>query len=165
MMENIAQAGDVRVGGAPTPFHYIYHHVQSCTVLSSWRGRYTPPISSLPLSALWNQQHNFKLEFNIFTWKLSSRLSKLSLNPSSTMPVVRTRLRRMSSTVGVKPSSRILNKLQGGKEKTTPYGRKRTMQTLVVKEKASNYHFKALCLCILCNRSWKLERVHVGVGL
>jgi len=32
----------------PTPVHYVYHHVQSCSVRSSWEGRYTPPISTLP---------------------------------------------------------------------------------------------------------------------
>ncbi len=36
----------------PTPFHYIYHHVQSCSVRPSWEGRYTQPISSLPLYVL-----------------------------------------------------------------------------------------------------------------
>ncbi len=30
-----------------TPFHYIYHHIQSCGVRSSWEDRYTPPISTL----------------------------------------------------------------------------------------------------------------------
>jgi hypothetical protein len=34
----------------PTPFHYIYHHVQSCGVRSSREGRYTPPISTLSLN-------------------------------------------------------------------------------------------------------------------
>ncbi len=29
-----------------TPFHYIYHHIQS------WEGRYTPPISTLPQCVL-----------------------------------------------------------------------------------------------------------------
>ncbi len=33
----------------PSPFHSIYHHEQSCRVHSSWEGRYTPPISPLPL--------------------------------------------------------------------------------------------------------------------
>ncbi len=32
--------------------HYIYHHVQSCSICSSWEGRYTPPISFLPLCTL-----------------------------------------------------------------------------------------------------------------
>ncbi len=39
-------------GCTPTPFHSIYHHVQSCSVRSSWEGRYTPSISSLPLYVL-----------------------------------------------------------------------------------------------------------------
>jgi len=43
----------VGVGGfTPTPFHYIYHHVQGCSVRSSWEGRYTPPTSALPLYEL-----------------------------------------------------------------------------------------------------------------
>jgi hypothetical protein len=49
MTEKLAQAGG-RGGGArctPTLFHYSYHQVQSCSVLSSWVGRYTHPISSL----------------------------------------------------------------------------------------------------------------------
>ncbi len=32
-------------GCTAAPFHYIYHHVQSCSVRSSWEVRYTPPIS------------------------------------------------------------------------------------------------------------------------
>ncbi len=37
--------------GASLPpfFHPIYHHLQSCSVRSSWEGSYTPPISPLPL--------------------------------------------------------------------------------------------------------------------
>jgi hypothetical protein len=54
MMEN--QPWLVRVGGGggctPTTFHSIYHHVQRCSVISSWEGRYSPPISSLPLYVL-----------------------------------------------------------------------------------------------------------------
>ncbi len=44
----------VRVGmhhWTPTPFHYIYHHLQNCGVLyapCSWEGRYTPHISTNP---------------------------------------------------------------------------------------------------------------------
>jgi hypothetical protein len=38
MLEKLAQ---------PSPFHYIYHHIQICGVRSSWEGRYTPPISTL----------------------------------------------------------------------------------------------------------------------
>ncbi len=48
------QARLVRVGGgcSPTSFHYIYHHVQSWGVRSSWEGRYTCPIYTLPLYVL-----------------------------------------------------------------------------------------------------------------
>jgi hypothetical protein len=43
MMEKLAWVG---VGGwcTPTPFHNIYHHGQSCSVCSSWEGRYTLPL-------------------------------------------------------------------------------------------------------------------------
>ncbi len=51
MMEKNSLAGEGG-GCTPTPFHSIYHHVQSCSVHSSWEGRYTPPISSLPLYVL-----------------------------------------------------------------------------------------------------------------
>ncbi len=39
-------------GLTPTPFRYIYHRVQSRGVRSIWEGRYTPPISTLPLCVL-----------------------------------------------------------------------------------------------------------------
>jgi len=43
----------VRVGGArPTPFHSIQHHVQSLWCTLQMRGRYTLPISPLPLYIL-----------------------------------------------------------------------------------------------------------------
>ncbi len=48
MMEKSTLAGEGG-GCTPTPFHSLYHHVQSCSVRSSWEGRHTPPISSLPL--------------------------------------------------------------------------------------------------------------------
>ncbi len=35
-----------------TVFHSVFHYVQSCRVRSSWEGRYTPPISTLPLNVL-----------------------------------------------------------------------------------------------------------------
>ncbi len=41
----------------PTPFHPNYRHVQSCGVRSSWEGRYTPPISTLPLYVLCGLTH------------------------------------------------------------------------------------------------------------
>jgi hypothetical protein len=37
----------------PTPFYYIYHHLKSCGIRSSWEGRYTPPISTLPIYVLY----------------------------------------------------------------------------------------------------------------
>ncbi len=48
MMEKLAKPGE---GGrcTPTPFHCIYHHVESCGVCFSWEGRYTPSISALSL--------------------------------------------------------------------------------------------------------------------
>ncbi len=39
-------------GCQPTTFHYSYHHVQSCSVRSSWVGRYTHPVSSRPIYVL-----------------------------------------------------------------------------------------------------------------
>ncbi len=43
MMEKLAQAGECGWVHA-TPFQYIYHHIQSCGVRSSWEGRYTFPL-------------------------------------------------------------------------------------------------------------------------
>ncbi len=53
MMEKSALA--VEGGGCtPTPFHSSYHHVQSCSVRSSWKGRDTLPVFHLyPLRILW----------------------------------------------------------------------------------------------------------------
>ncbi len=64
----------MRVGDAhctPSPFHYIYHHVHSCSVRSSWEGRYTPPISSLPVCTLWFRQPDTKI------WALTNHNKKL----------------------------------------------------------------------------------------
>ncbi len=57
MMEKSALAGEV--AGACPPFHStcIYHYVQSCSVRSSWEGRYTPPISCLPIYVLCGPDH------------------------------------------------------------------------------------------------------------
>ncbi len=52
MMEKLAQPGEGGGGCTPTPFHYIYHHVLSCSVRYSCEGRYTPPISTLSLYVL-----------------------------------------------------------------------------------------------------------------
>jgi hypothetical protein len=46
-MEKLALAGEGE-GCTSTPFHSIYRLVQSCGVRSSWEGRHTPPISTLP---------------------------------------------------------------------------------------------------------------------
>ncbi len=42
-----AQPGEGE-GWTPTPFHSIYPHVHSCSARSSWEGKYTPPIPTLP---------------------------------------------------------------------------------------------------------------------
>jgi hypothetical protein len=44
------------VHAQPPLIHYIYHHVQSCGISSSWEGRYTSPASTLLLYVLcgWN---------------------------------------------------------------------------------------------------------------
>jgi hypothetical protein len=47
-MVNLAQPCEGG-GCTPYPFHSIYHHEQSCGLLSSWEGRYIPPISPLLL--------------------------------------------------------------------------------------------------------------------
>jgi hypothetical protein len=39
-------------GRTPSPFYYIYHHEQSYGVRSNLDGRYTPPLSPLPLYVL-----------------------------------------------------------------------------------------------------------------
>jgi hypothetical protein len=51
MREKLAKAGE---GGwrTHTPFHYIYHHVQSCGVRSIRKGRYNSPFSIPPLYVL-----------------------------------------------------------------------------------------------------------------
>ncbi len=48
MMEKLAQAGEDR-GVHAHPLSLYHHHVQSCGVCSSWEGRCTPTISTLPL--------------------------------------------------------------------------------------------------------------------
>jgi hypothetical protein len=57
-MEKSAQPGEG--GGTPTPFHYF--NISTITykvvvVRSSWEGRYTPPISTLPLYVLCGYDH------------------------------------------------------------------------------------------------------------
>ncbi len=49
MIDKLSQPGDVR---GMHPLYFIYHHVRSCDVRSSWEGRYTPPIYTLLLYVL-----------------------------------------------------------------------------------------------------------------
>ncbi len=46
-MVKSAQPGEGGGCRTPSPFNSIYHHQQSCSVRSSWEGRYNPLISSL----------------------------------------------------------------------------------------------------------------------
>jgi hypothetical protein len=57
MIEKLAQAREGE-GCTPIPFHYIYHHEQSCGVRSSWEGRYTTPISTLSLYVLCSEEYS-----------------------------------------------------------------------------------------------------------
>ncbi len=82
MMEKLAQAGE---GGGRTPFNYIYHYVQSWGVRSSWEGRYTPPISTLPLYVLC--AHYFALnksnaEFDPYLVALGEHTTRVTSNVS-----------------------------------------------------------------------------------
>jgi hypothetical protein len=56
MMKKLAQPGEGggARGGArhPLSLYPTHHHIQSCGVSSSWEGRYTHPISTLPLYVL-----------------------------------------------------------------------------------------------------------------
>jgi hypothetical protein len=63
MMEKLAQASQGG-GCTPTPFHYIYHHVQSCGIGSSWEGSSTPPLFLLypyMFSVLWTIRNPHKV--------------------------------------------------------------------------------------------------------
>ncbi len=55
MKEKLAQAGVWGEGCKPAPFHYVYNHVQSCSVRSAERTdtQYTPQISSLSICPQW----------------------------------------------------------------------------------------------------------------
>ncbi len=57
-LQKLAQAGDDGGGGRYTPtfFYSIYHHVQSCSVRSSWESR--NPISPLPLCILYREHEH-----------------------------------------------------------------------------------------------------------
>ncbi len=75
MMEKSAQPGEG--AGCPlTSFHYIYHHVQSCGVCSSWEDRYTTPTSTLLLyvlcgPAIWIGKAHLPVVVN-YRWTASS---------------------------------------------------------------------------------------------
>jgi hypothetical protein len=55
-------------GCTPIPFHSIYHHIQSCSVRSSWVGRYTHPISSLPIYVLCGPYLISRLFWHFYTF-------------------------------------------------------------------------------------------------
>ncbi len=77
------------VGGGPStpsPFHSIYHHDQSCGVRSSWEGRYTPPISTLPFSPLWPPPQVFIAD----THNEPVNESKISSTTSQDIPLAST---------------------------------------------------------------------------
>jgi hypothetical protein len=107
MMEKLGQASGG--GGCTlTPFHYIYHHVQSCGVRSSWERRYTPTISTLRLYVLcslpfpcegirtmipWHDIREYcPLKILGHWWKLSNPNLKLPLNRREYGNIVQTAL-------------------------------------------------------------------------
>ncbi len=81
--KKLAQAGEGGGWGCTaTPFHCIYHHVQSCGVCSSWEGRYPPPICTelCDNSAAWAYRHSlsnagtaiYLFFFSLFLYATSS---------------------------------------------------------------------------------------------
>jgi hypothetical protein len=78
MMKKLDQPGE---GGwcTPTPFHYIYHHIQS------WEGRYTPPISTLPQCVLC-ASNNPPLSFQ-HSWALELITSSFHRHPKRKRPL------------------------------------------------------------------------------
>jgi hypothetical protein len=59
--------------------HSIYHHVQSCSVSSGWRGRDTPRISSLPYMYQYSVATTFSDHLSV---KISSHVKQTWLNCS-----------------------------------------------------------------------------------
>ncbi len=61
---------------------YIYHHVQSCGVHSSWEGRYTPPppISALPLYTyvLCDAGFLYRVFYFVYVMECKSRIHELT---------------------------------------------------------------------------------------
>ncbi len=69
-------------GCTPTPFHDSSHHVQSCSVRSSWVGRYTRPVSSLPIYVLCGccPLYGGVGGVKIFAWGFSWRIWNVKLD-------------------------------------------------------------------------------------
>jgi hypothetical protein len=71
MKENQPRLVRAEGGGwcTPTPFHYIHHHVQSCSVCSSWEGRYTHRVHRVVTSAFWRTfSHEGKISMGWWGW-------------------------------------------------------------------------------------------------
>ncbi len=70
-------------GGAhPPPFHYIYHHVQSYSVRSSWEGRHIPTFPLFHLNPYVLCGPSRRLTFS-FRSKVIKGLSRLFKDPDS----------------------------------------------------------------------------------
>ncbi len=77
MKEKSAQAGE---GGrcTPSPFHFVYHQVQSCSVRSSWEGKsahlvvFNPALhcteSPINLFPKWNCAASFPIPTFMYLW-------------------------------------------------------------------------------------------------
>ncbi len=68
--------------GVHSPFHSIYHHEQSCGVqyTSSWEGRFTHPIISLPLYVLCGINQGAVIPTPLFSLEPTIIHSKLKRN-------------------------------------------------------------------------------------
>jgi hypothetical protein len=91
-----------RLGCKPmgwTPFHYIHHHVQSWDIRCSWVGRYTSPISTLPLYELCGYNKEIRARVGIVSpamgrgidswnrvWNWEAKLHRLAGRYYNTMP-------------------------------------------------------------------------------
>ncbi len=60
-MDKSALAGEVGVHCTPTPFHFIYHHVQRCSVRTSWEGSYSTLLlfNLYSICTLWSRSIDF----------------------------------------------------------------------------------------------------------